>query len=206
MKIKNPQKLLNDIEAFRSDLNAEGIKLSPNLAGIYGEILAWKKLNEIFSPEGFEVDFGSGQSKADIQLIKGRQTINVEIKTSRLKKEWFGEGYGFAINIKKCKAHPNASFAHQHRGALLGDFCYFDYLIAVSLLDDLSRYNFYIFPKSFLLKHEKELRNKNLRFNSSTHRIIFAVKPEKTKELTSFDKKLMKENKKYKNAWSLIRS
>lgn len=205
MQIKQPEKILKDIRILREDLQKSGIKLPPGLAGTYGEVLAYQAMQKYFEPKGYIVEFGSGQSKADIRLVKGRQAINVEIKTSRLKEEWFGIGYGFAINIKDCKIHPKAIYKHPGRGKLLGDFCYFDYLVTVTLSQDLSKHNFYIFPKLFLETNEKDLRNRSQRFNSGTHRIIFAEKPLNTDEVTLFDKRLMKNRAKFKNAWKIIK-
>jgi hypothetical protein len=205
MQIKQPEKLLNDIQTIRLDLQKNGMNLPPSLAGIYGEILAYQTMKKYFEPKGWQVEFGSGQNRADIQLIKNRQVVNVEIKTSRLKEEWFGVGYGFAINIKRCRTHPKVVFAHPSRGELPGDFCYFDYIVTVTLSPDLSKFNFYVFPKSFLIKNEEQIRNKSARFKSGTHRIVFAEKPLPTKELTAFDKNLMRNRQKYRNAWHLIK-
>jgi hypothetical protein len=205
MQIKQPEKLLKDIRIIRGDLAKSGIKLPPSLAGIYGEVLAYQKMKKYFEPKGFVVEFGSGQSKADIQLVKNRKVINVEIKTSRLKEEWFGTGFGFAINIKRCKSHKNVFFKHPSRGDLPGDFCYFDYIVTIALKNDLSGADFYVFPKAFIIEHEPDLRNKNERFKSGSHRIIFPVKPSGTKEITKFDIKLMKNRSKFKNAWNLIK-
>lgn len=205
MQIKQPEKLLQDIRIIREDLEKNGIRLPPNMAGIYGEILVYQAMKKYFEPKGYTVEFGSGQSRADIQLVKDKHVINVEVKTSRLKEEWFGIGYGFAINLKKCKTHPAVNYNHPSRGNLSGDFCYFDYLVTVTLSEDLNKFKFYVFPRSFFVKHEEVLRNKNERFKSSTHRIIFAEKPRLTKELTAFDKRLMAGRGKLRNAWNLIK-
>ena len=161
-------------------------------------------MKKIFGSKGFDVEYNSGQNRADTQLIKGKEKINVEIKTSRLKEEGYGLGYGFAIKVKKCLKHPSAYYMHPRHGKILGDFCYFDYMVLVTLASDLSSHNFYILPKAFLENNEKMIRNKSARFNNGTHRIIFAEKPVSTTELTSFDKQLMKDKKKYLNNWKII--
>lgn len=196
--------LLRDIAKLKTDLSRADMKLPPGLAGMYGEVLVWKELERIFKRKGFKVEFGSGSSKADIVLIKGKRKINIEIKTSRLKQESPGILYGFAINIKKCKSHPEKIFVHPTRGKIRGDFCYFHFIVAVSLLNNLKA-SFYIFPREFIIKHEKQLRNRSRRFKSATHRILFIEKENKSKEITNFDRKMKKLKNRYKNAWQLIK-
>jgi hypothetical protein len=76
---------------------------------------------------------------------------------------------GFAINIKPCKIHTKAFYKHPSRGKLPGDFCYFDYIVLVTLSKDLELSKFYIFPKEFLIKNELNIRNRSARFNRGTH-------------------------------------
>lgn len=205
MQIKQPDKILKDIRIIREDLEKNSINLPPSLAGIYGEVLAYQVMKKYFEPKDIKVEFSSGQTRADIQLVKDGKTTNVEVKTSRLKEEWFGVGYGYAINVKPCRIHPNATYKHPSRGIVKGDFCYFDYIITVTLARDLSKFKFYVFPRSFLEKNEPHIRNRSARFKSGTHRIIFAEKPLPTNEITAFDKKLMRDRKKYLNAWGSIK-
>jgi hypothetical protein len=205
MQIKEPEKILKDIRTIRKDLEKNEINLPPSLAGIYGEVLVYQEMKKHFEPKGYKVEFSSGQTRADIQLVKDRKVINVEVKTSRLKEEWFGVGYGFAINIKPCKTHTSAFYNHSNRGKLPGDFCYFDYIVLVTLSKDLEQFKFYIFPKAFLIKNELHIRNRSARFNRGTHRMIFAEKPLPTSEITPFDKKLMKNRNKYASAWKMIK-
>lgn len=197
--------LLRDIAKLKKDLDKAKMKLPPGLAGMYGEISVWKELENRFVRKGFIVKFGSGASKADIILQKGDKKINVEVKTSRLKEEGFGKGYGFAINLKKCKNHTE-KYNHPSRGEIFGDFCYFDFIVAVSLSDNLIS-SFYIFPNKFIKDNEKSLRNQSERFKSHTHRIIFIEKEKKKKssEITTFDRKMKRLKNKYKNAWHLIK-
>jgi len=198
------QKVMKDILILKKDVEKIGHKVSPDIAGFYGELLAWVQLRNVFEKKGYAVKFGSGQSKADIVLHKGVKRINIEVKTSRLKEEWFGIGYGFAINIKRCGEHPGRMLLHPKRGRVHGDFCYFNYLLAVLLSDDLRKARFYVFPRKLLEKNEVSLRNRNKRFSSSTHRIIFLEKPRRTDEITRFDRLFLKSKKKFENAWSLI--
>ena len=132
---ENIDKIIDDIEILEKDLRVISMKVSPDIVGFFGEVLVWRELKKHL-PD-YEVEFGSGQSKADIVLWKDKKRINVEVKTSRLKEEWHGLGYGYALNIKKCKKHPDAFYDHPKRSRVQGDFCYFDYLVAVLLSDDL---------------------------------------------------------------------
>jgi len=199
------EKVIKDILILKKDLQRIGHKVTPDIAGFYGELLAWKKLRKVFRGNEYTIRFGSGQSKADIVLWKKSNKINIEVKTSRLKEEWYGTGYGFAINIKKCKLHPSRSVQHPRRGKINGDFCYFDYLLAVTLPDDLLKPRFYVFPRRFFEKNEPSLRNKNKRFSSTTHRMIFVMRPKETNEVTKFDKKLVKGKDAFESAWNLIK-
>ena len=206
VKQSDYSKVIKDILVLRDDVEKIGRRVSPNIAGFYGELIVWKELKRTLGSKGYDIIFGSGQSKADIVLIKkGERLINIEVKTSRLKNEWFGEGYGFAINIKKCKLHK-INFNHPKRGNIIGDFCYFDYLITVLLSEDLRKYKLYVLPRSFFKKNEVLLRNKNKRFSSSTHRLIFPKKLKDTEEVTSFDKLFTKTKDKFEfsKSWKSI--
>lgn len=200
------KKCLVDILILRNDLEKIGHRVTPDIVGFYGELVAWQKLKSVFGPKGYKVKFGSGQSKADIVLWKENKKVNIEVKTSRLKKEQPGMVYGFAINIKKCKLHPKSTHVHPKKGKIKGDFCYFDYLLLVTLSDDLKKSKFYIFPRKFLEVNERSLRNKSKRFSSGSHRIIFVETLKDPEEITSLDKRLTKNKKKYQNAWHLIQS
>ncbi len=114
--------------------------------------------------------------------------------------------YGFAINIKKCKLpHPKVIYVHPKKGKIEGDFCYFDYLLLVTLSDDLKPQGFYVFPRKFLEANEKFLRNKSRHFSSGSHRIIFGEEFKDSEEITNFDRHLTRNKKKYQNAWHLIK-
>src|SRR3990167_8807909 len=153
------EKVLKDILVLRDDVKNLNHKVTPGLAGFYGELLAWKQLRTFFGKQGYNVAFGAGASKADIVLHKGNKKVNIEVKTSRLKREQPGMVYGFAINIKKCKLHPKTTHIHPKKGKIKGDFCYFDYLLIITLSDNLKKQRFYVFPRKFLEANEKLLRN-----------------------------------------------
>src|SRR3989344_7497861 len=172
--MKNPQILLRDILKIKKDFAAEGIKLPPGLVGIYGEILAYQVLKRKLNKRGFDVIYFAGQKGADIQAVKDKNKINIEVKTSRLKEDGFGWWYGAALNIKKCKnlEHAQRFYQHPKKGKIFGDFCYFDYLIFVSLNENFLNPKFYIIPQNFIWENNKLLRNKIKRFSSITHRII----------------------------------
>ena len=199
------EKVLKDILILRDDVKKLNNKVTPGLAGFYGELLAWKQLRMFFGKQGYHVAFGAGASKADIVLHKGNKKINIEVKTSRLKREQPGMVYGFAINIKKCKLHPTASYIHPKKGKIKGDFHYFDYLLIVTLSEDLNSPKFYILPRTFLEKNEHSIRNRSKHFSSGSHRVIFIEKEKDPEEITSFDRNLTRNKKKYQNAWHLIK-
>lgn len=206
---KNPvssesiDKIINDIEILEKDLRVIGMRVSPDIVGFYGEVLVWRELKKHLLD--YEVDFGSGQSKADIVLWKDKKRINIEVKTSRLKEEWHGLGYGYALNVKKCRKHLDAFYDHPKRNRIQGDFCYFDYLVAVLLSDDLKEKHFYIFPRDLIIEHEADLRNKNTRFSSATHRMVFLGKTKETDEITAFDRYLGEHRNEFENNWDLKR-
>ncbi|MBI4059773.1 hypothetical protein HY406_01805 [Candidatus Giovannonibacteria bacterium] len=209
IKVSDIRRAIRDIRKLDVDLRKLGTRATPDIVGFFGELVAWKELKSKFGWRGFRVQFGSGQSKADIVLVKRDRKINIEVKTSRLKKEQPGLVYGFAINIKKCihPKHPKVTYSHPKKGKITGGFCYFDYLLLVTLLDDLKDPKFYVFPRKFLETNEKLLRNKSKRFSSGSHRVIFVEKPNKKdqKEITSLDRRLTKNKRKYQNAWHLIK-
>ena len=197
------KRAIQDIKKLDFDLRYLGKRATPDIVGFYGELLVWKELKSRFGWQGYKISIGQGQTRADIKMEKKGTPLNIEVKTSRLKKEWFGEGYGLAINIKRCKSHKGIIFEHPRKGKIEGDFCYFDYLIAVLLSDDLKKKEFYIFPKSFFIDNEKELRNRNKRFSSATHRLVFIKNENQSEEITEFDRNLAKNRNKYKN-WEII--
>lgn len=195
--------LLKDILELKRDLENQNLKLAPGLAGLYGEILVYKKLKEKFSKKGYTIEFDSGHSRADISLKKDNKEIKIEVKTSRLKDEAPGAVFGFAINIKKCEEHRNTVFIHPTRGKLLGDFCYFDFIILVCLDDYFKNSEFYIFSRKIIEDNEKSLRNTSRQFSSLTHRIIFVEESKNKEEITQFDRYLMKNKSKFRN-WEII--
>lgn len=201
--MKNPRILLEDILKIKHDFEAEGIKLPPGLAGMYGEILAFQKMSEIFKGVGVEVQYDSGQKGADIQLIKNGKSIFIEVKTSRLKEEGYGWLFGAALNVKKCKSkkHPDAMFQHRQRGLIHGDFCYFDFVVFVTLSDDFDA-KFYIIPRDFIEENKDLLKNIHPRFLSSTHR-IFVSNGEKPK-LPPEQHELIQKTEKFIDCWDLI--
>lgn len=205
IKVANIKHAIKDIEKLEADLHKIGMRSTPDIVGFYGELLVWKELKSRLGWRGYKIDFGSGQSKADIVLRKDDTKINIEVKTSRLKDEWFGSGYGAALNIKKCKKHPNRFLQHPKKGKVFGDFCYFDYLIFVKLSNDLKSRKFYTFTQDYLWKNAKKLRNINKRFSSSTHRIIFIENKRDTPEITSLDLFHTKNHKQFENKWNFIR-
>ncbi len=202
--MKNPTVLLQDILKLKTDLEEQGMKLPPGLAGMYGEILAFQKMQEVFGKTKFAVNFFAGQKGADIQLVNGREKINVEVKTSRLKEEGFGMWYGAALNIKRCRSgkHADVGYDHPRRGKVNGDFCYFDYLVFVALSEDLADAKFYVIPRNFIEKNEKLLRNTHARFSSATHRIIISD-GEQMPDMPEEQKKLIRATEEFRDKWEI---
>lgn len=201
--VKYIKRAIQDIEKLDSDLRYLEKRATPDIVGFYGELLVWKELGSRFGWQGYKIGIGHGQTRADIKMEKDGASLNIEVKTSRLKKEWFDEGYGFAVNIKKCRIHKGIIFEHPKKGKIYGDFCYFDYLIAVLLSDDLKKKEFCIFPRKFFVDNEKDLKNRNKRFSSATHRLVFIKRENQSQEITKFDRNLAKNKDKYKS-WNII--
>lgn len=202
--MKNPTVLLQDILKLKTDLEAQGMKLPPGLAGMYGEILAFQKMQEVFGRTKVKVNFFAGQKGADIQLVNGHNKINVEVKTSRLKEEGFGMWYGAALNIKRCRSgtHEDVGYVHPKRGKVNGDFCYFDYLVFVALSEDLSDARFYVIPRKFIEENEEMLRNTHTRFSSATHRIIISD-GEHMPNMPEEQKRLIQETQEFQDRWEI---
>jgi hypothetical protein len=201
----NPKILLKDILKIKKDFEKQGMNLPPGLAGIYGEILVYQKLKKFFKTSEYEIIFYSQQKNADIQLIKKGKKINIEVKTSRLKDEGFGKWYGVALNIKKCRVpeHSNRYYIHSKKGKIVGDFCYFNYVIFVTLNENFSTPKFYIIPRDFIEKNKKLLINTHKRFSSGTHRLILSNNG-KMPKVDQTQKKLIRKTEFFRNKWNLI--
>ncbi len=198
-----PTLLLRDILKLKKDLEKYELNLAPGLAGMYGELLVWQELEKRFGRK-YKVKFVSGQGKADFILESDKGNIKIEVKTSRLKDEGFGLWYGAALNIKRCNIseHSDRYIIHKKKGKIIGDFCYFNYLIFVKLNDDFKA-KFYIFETGYLWKNLKLLTNTHPRFNNSTSRIILS-NGKLMPKLNSRQLRLIKEMEKYRNKWSVI--
>lgn len=199
--MKNPELLLRHIADFKKELERQGQKLPPGLAGLYGEFLAFKKIQDEFGKKNV-VNFGSGQKGADIQILGNRRRMNIEVKTSRLKDEDYGMWYGAALNVKKCKKH-DLTHDHPKRGKVKGDFCYFDVVVFVALADDFTEAKYYVIPRSFIEKNEIDLRNTHKRFSSATHRIIISD-GKKMPRMSLSILRTIKKTEKFENRWDLI--
>ena len=206
VNVKDIKRAIADIEKLNLDLGRLDRRATPDIVGFYGELLAWKQLKSHFGWQGFNIILGKGQSRADIVMEKKRRNLNVEIKTSRLKDEGFGNWYGVALNVKPCKIkeHSNRTFSHPKRGLLKGDFCYFDFLIFVKIHKIFHKHDFYIFPKDYLWQKRQKLRNTHARFSSSTHRIILSDR-KAIPRIQKRDLQMIKQMEKYQNKWKLIK-
>lgn len=203
--MKNAKILLKDILKLKRDLESQKMNLPPGLAGMYGELLAFQKLQQVMKREKMKISYFSGQKGADIQVENGKDKINIEVKTSRLKDEGFGWWYGAALNIKKCnkQKHADKCYVHPKRGKILGDFCYFDYLIFVALDKNLTKPKFFVIPRSFIEKYHKLLRNTHARFSSATHRIILS-NGRGMPRMADAQKKLIRQTEQFRNRWEII--
>ena len=204
--MKNPEKLIKDILRLKGSLEAQGIRLPPSLAGMYGEIIVFKRLKEILKKTDWTVNYFSGQSGADLQIVKGNKKINIEVKTSRLKEEGYGKWYGAALNIKKCRIKNHRRiFKHPKKGKLIGDFCYFDFTVFVTLPEKFSAGKFYVIPREFIEKNQKLLQNTDARFSSATHALHISNNG-KMPTLPREQTRLITKTESYLNKWNLILS
>lgn len=204
IKVSDIKRAIKDIQKLNVDLRRLGMRSTPDIVGFYGELLVWKELKSRFGWRGYNVEFGSGQSKADIILIKNNKKINVEVKTSRLKEEGYGYWFGAALNIKKCRkqGHEKRFYSHSKKGKVFGDFCYFDYLVFVAIDRSFLNPKFYIIPRSFIERYEKSLRNTHERFSSATHRIILSDNG-RMPNLPIAQKKLIRKTERFQNLWEI---
>lgn len=146
------------MELGNSLKNIKGGPFPTDLLSTFGELKVFLELKKLFPNS--KIRF-KRKARADIAI----DSVNIEIKTSNFKKEDYGEGYGFALHVKKCKQHPEASFDHPKRGKIRGDFCYFDYLICVAVNEnDLKNPSFYIFSRDELNSIVPQIKNKSKRF------------------------------------------
>jgi hypothetical protein len=195
------QRMAKSIRELKIVFDESNQKVPPYIYGLYGELMAAAELEKEI-PEA-KVGLKSGQSKSDIALVtNGGEVTHVEVKTSTFKKEWYGEGYGFALHIKKCRDHQNAYFHHPKRGKLLGDLCYFDFLVCVCLSKTLDP-KYYIFSRAELNQNLRDLTNKSGHFSHSPYRVIIPVNPE-SKVLTSFDRRIHYHPEDFLDRWDKI--
>ncbi len=171
-----------------------------DLLSTFGELKVFLELRKQFP--GSKIRF-KRKARADISI----GSVNIEIKTSNFKKEDYGEGYAFALQIKKCKQHPAASFEHPEKGKISGDLCYLDYLICMAVREsNLKTPDFYIFSVDELNSIAPEIKNKSRRFTSPHYRILIPIKPNPNHKGTfynDFDLQLV-ENSSFKNKWDKI--
>jgi hypothetical protein len=173
-----------------------------SLLSILGELLVFLELKNRF--ENSKI-FSKRKARADISI----DSINIEVKTSNFKKEDYGEGYGFALHIKKCKKHPEAYFIHPKRGKITGDFCYLDYLVCVTLNEsDLTSPSFYLFSREELNSYASQIENKSKRFWYAPYRILIPINPHPKQKgviYNNFDLMLAKDKTEFKNRWNKIK-
>ena len=52
------------------------------------------------------------------------------------------------------------------------------------------------------MEHQEDLRNKNVRFSSASHRMVFLGETKETDEITTFDRYLVEHKKEFENNWN----
>ena len=92
VKVKDIKRAIVDIEKLNLDLQRLDRRATPDNVGFYGELLVWKELKSRFGWQGYKIDLGNGQIQADIVMEKGGKKLKIEVKTSRLKNEWYTGG------------------------------------------------------------------------------------------------------------------
>jgi len=78
--IKDIKRVIVDIEKLNLDLGRLGRRATPDIIGFYGELLTWKELKSHFGWQGYNINLGKGQSRADITMEKNRKILNIELK------------------------------------------------------------------------------------------------------------------------------
>ena len=189
------------IELGTSLKKMRGGPFPTDLISTLGELQVYLELETRFPNHKLQF---KRKARADISLDK----FNFEVKTSNLKKEDYGKGYGFALHIKKCKDHPNVGFNHKKRGQINGDFCYLDYLVCVAANEkNLLNPDYYIFSRNELDSKAPKIVNKSPRFWFAPYRILLPIEPDikqKGKIYDDFDLQL-REDARFKNNWRKIK-
>jgi len=200
---KEIQRAINQITELGYSLQKiKGGPFPTALLSVYGELIVFSELVKRFPNSNI---LFKRNARADISVEK----MNIEIKTSNFKKEEYGEGYGYALHLKKCKQHPKASFIHPKRGEIIGDFCYFDYLVCVAVNEhNINKPEFYVFSRNEIESNASEIVNRSKRFSHAAYRIIIPINPDpkyKGVFYKDFDLKIAKDRMLYKNRWDKIR-
>jgi hypothetical protein len=189
------------IELGNSLKELKGGPFPTDLISTLGELQVYLELKKRFP--NHKLDF-KRKARADISL----DSFNIEVKTSNLKKEDYGEGYGFALHVKKCKVHPESAFDHRKRKRIPGDLCYLDYLICVATNEnDLLNPNYYIFSRDDLNSNASRIVNRSKRFWFAPYRILIPIEPDAKQKgiiYNDFDLRL-RENTMFKNNWRKIK-
>lgn len=199
---KNVESAIRQIVKLGNTLKKiKGGVFPTDLLSTYGELKTCLELRRRYSTEVLQF---KGKARADILL----GTLNIEVKTSNIKKEDYGEGYGFALHIKECRQHPNNHFDHRKRGEIKGDFCYLDYLVCLAVnVNNMFNCDYYIFSRDELEKMATQIENRSTRFWFAPYRILIPIKPDPRQcgiIYNDFDLNLRKDPR-FKNNWSKIK-
>jgi len=196
------------IELGNCLMKIKGGAFPTDLLSTFGELKVFLELKKQFPK--CDIRF-KRKARADITI----DSVNIEVKTSNLKREEYGEGYGFALHVKKCNRHPKAFVMHPKRGKIKGDLCYFDYLICVAVDErKLQDPVYYVFSRDELISVKDRIVNKSKRFWWAPYRILIPINPNREQKgiiYNEFDEKLASEARnskkigEFKNRWDKIK-
>jgi hypothetical protein len=190
--LKYYKKVADDIKKLESDLRKIGKRLPPNFLAFYGEILVCIKLAKKFGKK-YYIKHKGGQSKYDIEIVSKadpKVKKRIEVKTSAFKKEYCGDGFGWAVDKKKCAKHNKE------------DLCYFDFLILVGIHKN-GKKSFYVFRRKEVINAPS---GRTKRFKKPCKRIVIPFKNINRKKIKPWDRNLRKNLHRYKGKWCKIES
>lgn len=192
ISVEDFKEIVNDIKRLEKNLHKIGRRLPPSILAMYGEIMACIKLTEMVG-EKYYIKYKGGQAKIDVEIImKTDPKIKklIDVKTSTFKDEYYGTGFGWALNKKKCKIHNQ------------NDFCYFDFLILVGI-DKSGKERFFVFSRDEVMNAPPSTSK---RFKRHSNRIVMAFENVNYDYVTGWDRDIIENLKRYENRWDKIES
>jgi hypothetical protein len=193
VSVEDYKEIVTDIKKLQEDLDKIGKRLPPSILAIYGEIIACIKLTETIG-EKYYIKYRGGQAKSDIEIeskTNPKDKKLIDVKTSSFKeKEYYGTGFGWALDKKKCSIHNQK------------DFCYFDFLILVGI-ERSGKERFFVFSRDEVMNAPPSTSK---RFKRHSNRIVMAFENVNYENVTSWDLDLIKNLDRYENRWDKIKS